>query len=196
MAWPPATHSDVVDRIDGISPTGAAAVFFVPEPITSPGRYTQVGYGPPATGGAASSWDEITYTPWVIDRTVSLTRIGVEVTTISGAAAAPRIAIYGDTSGKPGALILDCGSVDSTTLGIKELTIAQSLNAGRYWLAWWWGNVAGAQIRLNATSAAPVGTTLTALLASNYAYLGLGAPAATANTSSTWDKCPRFFVKT
>ena len=45
-------------------------------------------------------------------------RIGIEVT--SGSAGAARLGIYANENGAPGALILDCGTVDTTSNAIVE----------------------------------------------------------------------------
>lgn len=46
-----------------------------------------------------------------------------------------RLGIYADNgSGRPGALILDAGTVDAATDGVKEIVISQSLAAGLYWV--------------------------------------------------------------
>ena len=47
-------------------------------------------------------------------------RIGIEVT--SGSAGAARLGIYANENGAPGALILDCGTVDTTGIAIVEAT--------------------------------------------------------------------------
>ncbi len=63
------------------------------------------------------------------------TRIGVEVTT--AVSSTIRLGIYGldATTGGPGALILDAGTVDASTTGNKEITISQALDAGPVWIA-------------------------------------------------------------
>ena len=69
-------------------------------------------------------------------------RIGIEVTVL--ATGTWRLGIYdddGDTGAGPGTLILDAGTVDTGTTGIKEITINQTLQAGHVWLSASWGAV-------------------------------------------------------
>jgi len=51
------------------------------------------------------------------------------------AGALVRLGIYGDNgSVYPGNLVLDAGTVDASTVGVKEILISQTLGAGLYWL--------------------------------------------------------------
>ena len=69
-----------------------------------------------------------------LDEVTTIDRIGSEVTA-AVAATTLRWAIYGDSSGFPGALVLDTGAVgDASTTGFKEATVNQVLQPGRYWL--------------------------------------------------------------
>jgi hypothetical protein len=46
-----------------------------------------------------------------------------------------RLGIYGSTAGnRPGTLVLDAGTVDSSTTGVKQISISQTLSAGIHWL--------------------------------------------------------------
>src|SRR4051812_39435289 len=74
--------------------------------------------------------------PLFIGRTMTVARIGVDVTTAGSAGALCRLGIYADNGwGLPGTLLLDAGVVDCTTTGVKELTITQALAPGLYWFA-------------------------------------------------------------
>lgn len=86
------------------------------------------------TGSTASGW--IVLTALVVPRTVSFDRIGINVT--GAAAGVARLGIYNadPTTLEPTTLLLDAGSVDTSTIGSKEITIAQTLSAGVYWLAY------------------------------------------------------------
>lgn len=46
-----------------------------------------------------------------------------------------RLGIYGDTSGAPGALIVDAGTIDASSTGAKTVSISVTANPGRLWLA-------------------------------------------------------------
>jgi hypothetical protein len=68
-----------------------------------------------------------------IPRAMTVDRIGLEVTTLLNPSTI-RLAIYTDVNDVPTALVLDAGTIDSSTTGYKEITISQSLNAGWIWL--------------------------------------------------------------
>ena len=83
--------------------------------------------------GAALRCD---FVPFIPGRTITIDRIGVEVTTLLAASTA-LVGIYSDSAGSPGARLvggasaLDCGSI-----GLKEEAVAITLQAGVvYWLA-------------------------------------------------------------
>jgi hypothetical protein len=63
-------------------------------------------------------------------------RIGVRVTTaVASSTVTLMIYSHDPTTGFPGALLLNAGTIDSSTTGAKEITISQALPAGRIWLA-------------------------------------------------------------
>jgi hypothetical protein len=68
-----------------------------------------------------------------IPRAMTVDRIGLEVTTLLNPSTI-RLAIYTDVNDVPTALVLDAGTIDSSTTGYKEITISQALNAGWVWL--------------------------------------------------------------
>lgn len=74
--------------------------------------------------------------PIYVPRTNTVDRIGFSISS-GQAAGTARCGIYeNDTSGKPGALLLDAGTVSVATSGDKEITISQELEGGKwYWLA-------------------------------------------------------------
>lgn len=71
--------------------------------------------------------------PFIVSKTITLDRIGVNCTTLI-ASGGLRLGIYSDTNGEPGALVLDAGTIDTSTTGVKTITINQQLTAGLYWL--------------------------------------------------------------
>lgn len=71
--------------------------------------------------------------PIFIGNSVNLDRIGIEVTT-AVASTNIRLLIYSDLNGLPNNLLLNAGVVDSSTTGVKELTITQFVSSGVYWL--------------------------------------------------------------
>jgi hypothetical protein len=74
-------------------------------------------------------------TPIALATSGTADRIGIEVTTLQ-ASSTINLGIYNEdtATGLPGTLVLDAGTVDSSSTGFKEITISQSLAAGRYWL--------------------------------------------------------------
>jgi hypothetical protein len=64
----------------------------------------------------------------------SFNEIGLEVTT-AAASSVVRLGLYADTNGKPGTLITEYGTVDTSTTGYKTITISSTLLPGKYWIA-------------------------------------------------------------
>ena len=66
---------------------------------------------------------------------MSIDRIGAVVST-SAATSLMRLGVYEDDGGgQPGNLLVDAGTVDTSTTGLKEIVIAETLTAGIWWLA-------------------------------------------------------------
>lgn len=94
------------------------------------------GRGSGADSGVAQTLDRVIYVPFPVGEALTADRIACSVTANGTAGAVVRLGIYGDTDGQPDALIVDAGTVDSTTNGYKEITINQALTSGGlYWLA-------------------------------------------------------------
>ena len=89
--------------------------------------------GAPATIG--STEDRAHYVPIPVPRSLTIDRIGIEVTSSATGSPTVRLGVYADGNGVPGALILDAGTVDASTPGFKEIAISQALTAGLVWLA-------------------------------------------------------------
>lgn len=70
--------------------------------------------------------------------TLTVDRIGVEVTAVGGAGTLSRLGIYNSSASTnyPDTLLLDAGTVAASgSTGKKEITINQSITQGIYWLA-------------------------------------------------------------
>lgn len=66
---------------------------------------------------------------------VTIDRLGINVTT--GSSGNARLGIYNDSSGYPGTLLLDAGTVVTTSIAVVTVTISQALTPGnRYWLVY------------------------------------------------------------
>jgi len=87
-----------------------------------------------ATGGAASSSSgKAIYVPFTIDRAISITGLGIEVSTgNAGGSAVLRMGVHSDTSGRPGAVVVD--TTTTATAAAKEATFSSTaLAPGNYW---------------------------------------------------------------
>ena len=87
------------------------------------------------TAANAATLSRQEFTPFWVPNAGSYDRIGAEVTVVA-ATSVVRLGIAADSGSMfPGALILDAGTIDTTTgTGFKEITIDQFLAAGLYWL--------------------------------------------------------------
>jgi len=83
---------------------------------------------------AALVANTIYFLPFNIYKSTTFTKIGVSVTT-SAASSNIRLGIYNcdNDFGFPGSLVLDAGTIDSSSNGDKTITISQTL-FGKYWL--------------------------------------------------------------
>ena len=102
-------------------------------------------YGRPAAGqyfrstgnqtAVAATASRLCYLPVEFGAPLTIDRLGVSITT-AGAGSTVRLGIYASAAnGYPGALLLDAGTIDSSTTGLKEITMSLAVRAGRYWLA-------------------------------------------------------------
>lgn len=124
----------VLSNVPGQPSTWVSAAATPNAPILTGSLYY---YWYPGTGGtAAQALNTMTALPFWLPAGCTIDRIGIEVT--SGTAlSVPRLGIYNDAgSGLPGTLLLDAGTIDGTSSGTKQITIAQAITAsGYYWMA-------------------------------------------------------------
>lgn len=86
------------------------------------------------TGTATATLNDWQALPFWVPAAANFDRIAVEVTT-GIASGVVRLGVVGDTGGMfPGPLVLDAGTVDASSPGLKEITIDLTLNPGVYWL--------------------------------------------------------------
>jgi len=71
--------------------------------------------------------------PFIVSTAATFTRIGIRVST--GAAGDARLGIYNCSNGAPSTLVLDCGTVSTSSIAEVEVTISQALSPGVYFLA-------------------------------------------------------------
>lgn len=91
------------------------------------------GAEPSGTTVLAIAVNTLYHEPIYVATQITLDQLVIEVTTL--AAGAIRLGIYtADTDWQPVALVLDAGTVDTSTTGVKTISINQVLAAGRYLL--------------------------------------------------------------
>jgi len=79
--------------------------------------------------------DLLTASYYPIFRKIRVDRIHIYIAGAGGVGAKARIGIYDDKDFYPNSLIVDAGEVDASTMGTKSLTIDETLDVGKYWLA-------------------------------------------------------------
>jgi hypothetical protein len=88
-------------------------------------------------GGASTltpDLDRVHAVPFWIPERMSFSHIGIRVTVAASAGGIMRLGIYTNVNSRPSALIVDAGTVSTTTTGIKEIAIAQTFDKGFVWL--------------------------------------------------------------
>lgn len=75
------------------------------------------------------------FVPIIIDRPITLTALSINVMTAGTAGSVFRLGIYTDNNGSPSNLIIDAGTVDTSSTGLKSASVSQTLTPGRYWFA-------------------------------------------------------------
>jgi len=76
--------------------------------------------------------------PLFIQETIVINRLEVNCTG-ANASTTWRIGIYNsDSDGIPSTVLLDAGTVSTTTTGSKQITVSQTINAGLYFIAGCW----------------------------------------------------------
>lgn len=89
-----------------------------------------------ANGGTTTSptTNRLEFHPICIEKSQTYTRIGVYVSTASTSGTDGRLGIFElDSQGLPGNVVVDAGTVDTSTTGTKEITISETLQ-GKYYL--------------------------------------------------------------
>ena len=74
------------------------------------------------------------YTPIYVPNSVTVDRIGGIVSAF-GVTGNARFGIYTDSTGKPGSLVVDGGTVSATSATSFTVTVSQALTPGWYWIA-------------------------------------------------------------
>jgi hypothetical protein len=147
-------------------------------------------------------------TPWYVPAAMSITRLGAEVTSAGDAGSKFRLGIYtaSATTGLPSTLLLDAGTINGDSATVQEITVAQALTAGLYWVGGVVQSVTTTQPTMRASGvvdntpfALPFGSSIPAAnqLVLGFSLAGVtGAlPATFGAVSGAGGSAPRVFVK-
>lgn len=112
--------------------SGSSGVSYSPGHLTIGAYFTTYGDSVPVT--LAVPADRQFFVPFYVgyDRTAGAVAVYVNTPTASSNV---RLGIYENDNGKPGALLIDGGSVSTSTTGNKPAVMSQALPAGWYWLS-------------------------------------------------------------
>ena len=128
--------NEEVDITINASGGGGSAVRSLLHPISKVGSYSRSysSAGQLATQGL--TLNRVYYVPLLLWNDITIDRLGVSVSTAGSAGAVLRLGIYNsDTEGVPSTLVVDAGTVASTSVAAVEATLSQALSAGLYWVA-------------------------------------------------------------
>lgn len=89
-----------------------------------------------ATGTTALGSNFLRATPFVVPKTITLDRIGMEITGAGTAGSFVRLGIYSTTDNLPYGLVLDAGTIAGDSATFQSISINQTLTAGLYWLTY------------------------------------------------------------
>jgi hypothetical protein len=167
------------------------------------GRYYRVPNGSVSTSAALGN-GTLRVVRKYIPTSTTITRIGAEVTVIGDVGSKFRIGIYADSSGRPGALVLDAGQINGDSATVQEITISQALTPGWYWFGGVVQSVVTTQptVRVLATPYEPLVHDLgTSILSAGLTSLGASVGGVTGalpnpfGTVGTAGNVPSIFVK-
>jgi hypothetical protein len=129
--WPPATHQDVTDKINSIAPVALDYL----TPVS--GEYMSTQFATSTwqpTGGFALG--DAHYLPIMVARSITIDALAIKVNASPAAGAVTRLGLYApDATGRPGALAVDAGTVDCSSIGLKVASLGTPivLAPGLYW---------------------------------------------------------------
>lgn len=72
--------------------------------------------------------------PWIVEDTISIDRIGAEITAAGEATSTIRLGIWDDLNSGPNNLVLDSGPIAANAVAVVEAVCDITLNPGVYWL--------------------------------------------------------------
>jgi collagen type VII alpha len=128
---------DAANGRTNVTIPGGGGAGGVPKSYRS-GRYYQTECAGAAFGTAQPVAGRLYAMPFRALEALTINEIAIEVTAVASAGGVVRLGLYADdTTGYPGALVDDYGTVDTAaSVGAKAITISRALSAGTlYWLA-------------------------------------------------------------
>jgi hypothetical protein len=112
-------------------------------------------------------------TPFWVPSSLTLSKIGAEVTSAGDAGSKLRLGIYADDgTGYPGALVVDAGTIAGDSATVQEITISQALTPGLYWIACAVQVVVTTQPTVRVLSANTIQTGATAIPTAGQLWMG------------------------
>lgn len=143
----------------GLSMSSLALTANINIPARMSGRYYYPPFAVTGTSGAGATLNRLYAVPFWIGDSQAFTKIAIALVT-AVASAMLRVGLYTDGGCKPSSLIVDAGQIDCTSsFGVKEVTITQTLS-GLVWLACaWQGAVATSYLRLGQSMFPFIGST-------------------------------------
>jgi hypothetical protein len=144
------------------------------------GFYYQTCVSGTVTTNAALGNGTLRVAAFYVPNTVTVTKIGAEVTVVGNAASVLRLGIYADDgTGYPKDLVLDAGTIAGDAVAVAEITVSQVLTPGTYWVG---------AVPQNAATTQPTVRSVggSSGLVSGVAVLGASIPAAAAAANLMW----------
>lgn len=133
MRWvgvAPSSPEDMVTKSFSDANYKLSAGSYPNVPVPTRGRYLHPGGG--QASHAAVGLNVLYLRKMLVPASLTFDRISCEIT-VTGAGSAVRLGIYNcDANGFPSTRVIDAGTVDASTSGVKEIAINQALAAGVY----------------------------------------------------------------
>lgn len=132
--WHNATTGQLKARLDGGTRILAPDEIPFTAPVSGDYVLTTIGAGA-ATGTLAGVADRVDLFPFVPRADLSIDRLSVNVTTAVASALGKIVLYASNASGQPAGLLAETGTLDLSTTGVKEATVALTFRKGvTYWL--------------------------------------------------------------
>jgi len=87
---------------------------------------------------AGSTFNYLITTAFYLPESVTVDRVAINISVLGTGDIRLGLYAHDNATGKPGSRIADWGLVATTSTGVKEVTISQTLNKGWYWFAYVW----------------------------------------------------------